>query len=218
MRWRPSRRHPAHTHPISEASHRPRVADGRDSAAATVTRRPGRRARTLAWRGRGRVQRGSRQRGSSGPAGGSVGRGDETSGSGRVRLGRRQPVLITSAAEPRQEEIRRRQRRYVFSMLFRTVMFVLAVVAFDGVARFVAIMVALVVPWVAVVVANGGPPRGRTRPSLVTARAADAPPEHALEPGRHPIVEGEVGDPPSSSPSSSPPPPSSPSPPSPPPA
>jgi hypothetical protein len=113
--------------------------------------------------------------------------------------------LITSATLPRQEEIRRRQRRYVVSMLFRALCFVLAVVVFDGLARFVAVVVAVILPWVAVIVANGGPPPEKSRPSLLAERAPAAEPApRPVEPGRHPVVDGEVGEP------SSPPPPDSP--------
>jgi Protein of unknown function (DUF3099) len=80
-------------------------------------------------------------------------------------------VLITSAATSRPEEIRSRERRYVISMLARAVLFILAVVAFSGWVRFVAVAAALVMPWVAVVVANGGPPRRRETPSLGAGRS-----------------------------------------------
>ncbi|WP_250281891.1 DUF3099 domain-containing protein, partial [Frankia sp. CiP1_Cm_nod2] len=83
----------------------------------------------------------------------------------------------------RPEEIQRRQRRYVISMLFRTVCLVLAVVALHGWPRFAAVVIAVVLPWLAVVVANGGPPLRRERPSLYVASprsADDLPP--ALQP------------------------------------
>ncbi|WP_322779219.1 DUF3099 domain-containing protein [Frankia sp. Cas4] len=104
-------------------------------------------------------------------------------------------TLITRAALSRPEEIQRRQRRYVISMLFRTVCLILAVVALRDWARFVAIAVAIVVPWLAVVFANGGPPIEKDAPSLVTPRQppAAAPPP-ALGHAHHEVVDGDVVD------------------------
>ncbi|ONH36742.1 DUF3099 domain-containing protein [Protofrankia sp. BMG5.30] len=101
-------------------------------------------------------------------------------------------VLITRAVLSRPEEIRRRQRRYVISMMFRTVCLVLAVVALHGWLRFGAIVIAVVMPWLAVVVANGGPPLKREHPSLYVSpgRSADEPPP-ALQPAHHEVVDGE---------------------------
>ncbi|AEH09227.1 MULTISPECIES: DUF3099 domain-containing protein [Protofrankia] len=101
-------------------------------------------------------------------------------------------VLITRAVLSRPEEIRRRQRRYVISMMFRTVCLVLAVVALHGWLRFGAIVIAVVMPWLAVVVANGGPPLKRENPSLYVSpgRSADEP-TPALQPARHEVVDGE---------------------------
>jgi hypothetical protein len=110
-----------------------------------------------------------------------------------VRFRRQSTVLITSAAESRQTEIRRREVRYILSMSVRTLCFILAVVAFDGWVRLIAILVALILPWVAVVVANGGPPPASDRPSRFDRRArAEQPPPAELEPGRHVVVEGDV--------------------------
>jgi hypothetical protein len=112
-----------------------------------------------------------------------------------VRFRRQNTVLITSAAEPRQAEIRRREVRYILSMTFRTLCFILAVVALHGWVRFVAVLVALVLPWVAVVVANGGPPLARERPTRFDRRRRAQPPRPAeLEPGRHVVVESEGWD------------------------
>lgn len=54
------------------------------------------------------------------------------------------------------EDIAYRQRRYLISMGVRVVAFLLAVFLFHGIWRFVAAFVALVVPYFAVVFANGG--------------------------------------------------------------
>lgn len=97
------------------------------------------------------------------------------------------PVLITSATTSRPQDIRDRERRYVKAMLFRTVCFILAVVLFQGWARFVAMGIAVITPWLAVVFANGGPKRTRQQPSLYTSPAAK--PRVELDDGQHPVVE-----------------------------
>ncbi|WP_462188564.1 DUF3099 domain-containing protein, partial [Frankia sp. CcWB2] len=78
---------------------------------------------------------------------------------------RQDTVLITSAARSRQSDIHRREVRYLLSMMFRMLCFVLAVVAFHGWLRFVAVAMAVIIPWVAVVIANGGPAPERDRPA-----------------------------------------------------
>ena len=54
------------------------------------------------------------------------------------------------------EDISYRQRRYLISMGIRVVAFLLAVFLFHGIWRFIAAAIALVVPYFAVVFANGG--------------------------------------------------------------
>ena len=62
-------------------------------------------------------------------------------------------VRITTAASSRADDIAARQRRYVLSMGIRTVCFVAAVVA-DGWPRWLLVVAALLLPYVAVVMAN----------------------------------------------------------------
>jgi hypothetical protein len=64
------------------------------------------------------------------------------------------PVRITTAAASREEDIRHRQRRYVISMGIRTVCFVAAVIVGHGWVMWVLIVAALLLPYVAVVMAN----------------------------------------------------------------
>lgn len=64
-----------------------------------------------------------------------------------------EPVRITTAASSPADDISARQRRYVLSMGIRTVCFVAAIVA-DGWLRWVLIVAALLLPYVAVVMAN----------------------------------------------------------------
>jgi hypothetical protein len=64
------------------------------------------------------------------------------------------PVRITTAAASRDDDIRARQRRYLFSMGIRTVCFVAAVIVGEGWVMWVLIVAALLLPYVAVVMAN----------------------------------------------------------------
>ena len=62
-------------------------------------------------------------------------------------------IRITTASSSAHEDIAARQRRYVFSMAVRTVCFVAAILT-DGVLRWVLVVAALILPYVAVVMAN----------------------------------------------------------------
>ena len=67
--------------------------------------------------------------------------------------------LVTEAARPRSEDIAYRERRYLIMMGFRVVCFILTIVLFAAGAGWVAAIPAagaLVIPYFAVVFANGG--------------------------------------------------------------
>ena len=70
------------------------------------------------------------------------------------------PVRITTAAASREDDIRHRQRRYVISMGIRTVCFVAAVIVGHGWVMWVLIVAALLLPYVAVVMANAASSKG----------------------------------------------------------
>lgn len=74
-------------------------------------------------------------------------------------------ATITDARTPRSEDIRRRQIRYVLSMLVRTACFVGAVVA-SGWLRWTLVAGAVFLPYVAVVLANAANQR---RPQEIQA-------------------------------------------------
>ena len=82
------------------------------------------------------------------------------------------PVSITDAHASRSSEIRHRQNRYLLSMAIRTACFVGAVVA-TGVLRWVLVVAAFVLPYVAVVMANASGRRRVTGPAAF--RADDRP-------------------------------------------
>ena len=69
-------------------------------------------------------------------------------------------MRITTAAASRDEDISTRQRRYLFSMGIRTVCFVAAVIVGHGVIMWILIGAALLLPYVAVVMANASDSRG----------------------------------------------------------
>ena len=72
----------------------------------------------------------------------------------RDQHGDRDAVRITTASASRKDEIAGRQRRYVISMTIRTICFVAAVLVGAGWLRWVLVAAALLLPYVAVVMAN----------------------------------------------------------------
>lgn len=79
-----------------------------------------------------------------------------------------QVQLVTTARRPHSEEISGRARRYLISMGFRTACLVLAIFVLHGWLRAIAIVAAIVLPWLAVVLANAGPVVGEEEPEFVT--------------------------------------------------
>jgi hypothetical protein len=65
-------------------------------------------------------------------------------------------VRITTAATSPQADISARQRRYVISMGIRTVCFITAILVGPGWLRWVLVAAAVLLPYVAVVMANAG--------------------------------------------------------------
>jgi xanthine/uracil permease len=80
-------------------------------------------------------------------------------------------VLVTTAARSPRDERRDRERRYLITMAVRVVAFIVAIVFARGWIRAVAVALALILPWVAVVAANAGPKRPPSqRPLLYSKR------------------------------------------------
>ena len=71
-----------------------------------------------------------------------------------LRRDRDEAVRITTASSNRQDEIWARQRRYLFSMVIRTVCFLLAIVFRNSWLCWFFIAGAVLLPYVAVVMAN----------------------------------------------------------------
>jgi Flp pilus assembly protein TadB len=78
-----------------------------------------------------------------------------------------EPVLVTTAPVSPADDRRQRERRYLVTMAVRVVAFIVAIVFATGWIRVVAVILALVLPWVAVVLANAGPRKpAKNAPSL----------------------------------------------------
>jgi hypothetical protein len=65
-------------------------------------------------------------------------------------------VRITTASTSRAEDIAARQKRYLLAMSFRTMCFIAAIVVPITWLRILLVVAALVLPYVAVVMANAG--------------------------------------------------------------
>jgi hypothetical protein len=89
------------------------------------------------------------------------------------------PVVqsVTTAPESLEAEQAERIKRYLITMSIRTVCFALAVVL-DGWLRWVCAALAILLPFIAVVLANATRPRAFGRTAPVVPQAADA---HHLE-------------------------------------
>ncbi len=107
------------------------------------------------------------------------------------------PVLITSAARSQDEQLRSRERRYVAMMLIRAVCVVVFAIlvgtrppllwlwlVLTGVA-------AVVIPWLAVILANDGPPKDKHR--LGHNRQHTEQPQQSLpaQPAPHKTIDAE---------------------------
>lgn len=77
------------------------------------------------------------------------------------------PIRITTAEPGRSVDISARQRRYLFSMAVRTVCFIGAVAVGPGILRWALVVGAVVLPYVAVVIASRTP--NRSTAALPTA-------------------------------------------------
>jgi xanthine/uracil permease len=85
------------------------------------------------------------------------------------------PILVTTAPISPRDERRGRERRYLITMGVRIVAFIVAIVFATGWIRVIAVILALVLPWIAVVVANAGPLK--SAPEAPSLYAGDKPRE-----------------------------------------
>ena len=104
----------------------------------------------------------------------------------RDQHGDRDAVRITTASASRNEEIAGRQRRYVISMTIRTICFVAAILVGPGWLRWVLVAAALLLPYVAVVMANATHTKGddfALRPGAATHPELPRPRVSTVGPG-----------------------------------
>jgi Flp pilus assembly protein TadB len=81
------------------------------------------------------------------------------------------PILVTTAPISPRDERRSRERRYLITMGVRIVAFIVAIVFATGWVRVIAVILALVLPWIAVVLANAGPLKSEPEaPSLYAGK------------------------------------------------
>jgi hypothetical protein len=85
-----------------------------------------------------------------------------------------QPVLITRAAAPFEEQHRARVRKYLTLMFWRIPALILAAVAYgiweNGLISLAIILISVPLPWMAVLIANDRPPRRAEEPRRYDAR------------------------------------------------
>ena len=108
----------------------------------------------------------------------------ESAGSRRV-----EPVLITDAQPSLLEEHAARKKRYVITMGIRALSLVLATVVYatTHILWLAMVLAGLspVLPWIAVVMANDGPPKSKQHVNRYDAR-----PDRTLENPKARVIEG----------------------------
>lgn len=99
-----------------------------------------------------------------------------------------QPHLVTGAAISREQEFRSRQRRYLMTMGLRIALLVVAalVARYSMAAAILIGLASAVLPWIAVLMANDGPPKSskysrRVAPHGQYERALAASPYHRAD-------------------------------------
>ena len=96
---------------------------------------------------------------------------------------RAEPVLITEAQLSQGEQHAARKKRYVITMVIRGVSLVMAAVTYQTVwLMLIFAVLGTVLPWIAVVMANDGPPRKRVDVNRYVAPR----PDRVLESGKGP--------------------------------
>jgi hypothetical protein len=112
-----------------------------------------------------------------------------------VKRGAQRPVVITDAERSQDEQLRSRQIRYLIMMSIRAVCLILAAVLVSlrvpllPVWLIVCVVAMVLLPWLAVILANDGPPKQQYRLSnrFHRGRVEEAPP-NAIAPAREPTV------------------------------
>jgi Flp pilus assembly protein TadB len=102
-----------------------------------------------------------------------------------ARSRRPQPVLITEAEPSLAEQHAARKRRYVLTMAVRVVALVLAAVFYQTLwLALIFALLGVVLPWIAVMMANDRPPKKRVDVNRYAPPRPDRILENPSQPGR----------------------------------
>jgi len=105
----------------------------------------------------------------------------------------RNAILITEAQPSQQAQQRARVHKYLFMMAFRVPALVIAGVVYgathNGLIALAILAVSIPIPWIAVLIANDRPPRGRHEVRFYKYGPPDTP---SLESPKPTPIEGEV--------------------------
>jgi hypothetical protein len=117
---------------------------------------------------------------------------DVTSNPETARSRRTDPILITDAQPSLLEEHAARKRRYVITMGIRALAIVTAAIVYSATHIVWLVLVLAVLgtflPWIAVVMANDGPPKSRQHVNRYQAR-----PDRILENPKARVIDGQAG-------------------------
>jgi Flp pilus assembly protein TadB len=106
-----------------------------------------------------------------------------------ARFRKNEPVLITEAQPSLIDQHAARKRRYVLTMAVRALSLVMAAVVYSTTHLLWLVVVLAVLgtilPWVAVVMANDGPPKKRVQVNRYEAR-----PDRVLEAPKPRVIDG----------------------------
>lgn len=112
-----------------------------------------------------------------------------------MKRGAQRPVVITDAERSMDDQLRSRQVRYLIMMSTRAVLLIVAAVLVGSHVPLLPLWLILCVvamvllPWLAVILANDRPPKDEHRLSRRFRNArAEAPPPNAIAPTREPTV------------------------------
>jgi Flp pilus assembly protein TadB len=112
-----------------------------------------------------------------------------------VRRREQRPVLITNAEPSQDDQLKRRQIRYLIMMSIRALCLIVAAVLVSTdvpllpLWLIILVIAMVLLPWFAVILANDRPPKEQHRLShrFHHARVEEAPP-NAIAPAREPTV------------------------------
>jgi len=108
---------------------------------------------------------------------------------------REHAILVTGAALSREEEFRARKKRYVITMSMRIVLLVGAglLVQWHLWAALVVAAISIVLPWIAVIMANDGPPKNSKKFRAMHPTESDRQLESSSDTPEQPrMIDGDV--------------------------